>query len=72
LLASLAIKPGNVLADIGAGSGYFAGRLARLTGPTGRIYGVDIQPEMLELLSPSMAEIQVTNVVPILGNGCTR
>jgi precorrin-6B methylase 2 len=67
LLASLQIQPGIIVADIGAGSGYFSRRLARLTGSEGRVYGVDIQPEMLELLSTNMAALQITNVVPVLG-----
>ena len=47
MLKALALKPGEVVADIGAGSGYFTFPLARKVGPTGKVYAVDIQPEML-------------------------
>ena len=50
MLASLKIRPGNVVADIGAGSGYHTIRLARLVGPDGRVKAVDIQQEMLDLI----------------------
>jgi ubiquinone/menaquinone biosynthesis C-methylase UbiE len=67
LLEALKIRPGDVVADIGAGSGYFSWRMARLAGAQGRVMAVDVQPEMLELLSRNMAVRQVTNVVPVLG-----
>ena len=49
-LTALDLKPGQVVADLGAGTGYFTRRMARKVGETGVVYGVDIQPEMLELL----------------------
>jgi ubiquinone/menaquinone biosynthesis C-methylase UbiE len=67
LVANLKIKPGDVLADIGAGTGYFTRRLAAKTGPTGRVLAVDIQPEMLDLLTNQMARAGLRNVKPILG-----
>jgi precorrin-6B methylase 2 len=67
LLPALKIQPGDVVADIGAGSGYLSWQLARLTGPQGKVYAVDVQSEMLELLSKQMKERRVTNVFPILG-----
>ena len=47
VLAHLALKPGETVADIGAGSGYFTVRLARAVGPGGKVYAVDIDPQML-------------------------
>src|SRR5690606_1047026 len=47
----LALKPGEVVADIGAGSGYYTRRMAQAVGQTGRVYAVDIQPEMLQILT---------------------
>jgi ubiquinone/menaquinone biosynthesis C-methylase UbiE len=67
LLPALNLKPGDAVADIGAGTGYYTRRLARLVGRDGTVYAVDIQPEMLELLTNKMAELQLKNVKPCLG-----
>ena len=68
LLKALALKPGEVVADIGAGSGYFSWRMARQVGETGVIYGVEIQPEMLDLMMANMRRRKVDTIVrPILG-----
>jgi|KBSSwiStaDraftv2_1062776.scaffolds.fasta_scaffold160835_2 ubiquinone/menaquinone biosynthesis C-methylase UbiE len=67
LVANLAIQPGDVVADIGAGTGYFTRRLARKTGPRGIVYAVDIQPEMLALLETNMAQAGITNTRFVLG-----
>ncbi len=68
LLEALDLKPGMVVADVGAGSGYFSWRMAQKVGPTGKIFANDIQPEMLELLMAQMKRRNVGDiVVPILG-----
>jgi precorrin-6B methylase 2 len=67
LVGRLQLKPGDVVADIGAGTGYLTRRLARKVGPTGKVFAVDVQQEMIELLRTSMAALRLTNVVPILG-----
>ena len=67
LLASLKVKPGDAVADIGAGTGYYTRRLAKLVGPQGIVYAEDIQPEMLVLLTNKLAQTGLTNVRPILG-----
>ena len=67
LVGQLRAKPGDVVADIGCGTGYFSRRLAKKCSPGGRVLAVDIQPEMLDLLTNSMAAAGVTNVVPVLG-----
>jgi SAM-dependent methyltransferase len=67
LVQQLKLKPGDVVADIGCGTGYFCRRLAGKVTPRGRVFGVDIQPEMLQLLTNQMAAAGVSNVVPILG-----
>jgi ubiquinone/menaquinone biosynthesis C-methylase UbiE len=67
LLAALKLKPGDVVADIGAGTGYYSWRLAKAVGATGRVYAVDIQQEMLDLLQRKMAERNLTNVTGVLG-----
>lgn len=68
LVQALALKPGQVVADIGAGSGYFSWRFAQLVGEKGKVLAVDIQPEMLELLMAQMRRRGVAGIVePILG-----
>jgi protein-L-isoaspartate O-methyltransferase len=67
LLEALKLKPGDAVADIGAGTGYLSWRMAGLVGGKGRVYAVDIQQEMLDLLARKMAERKVTNVIPALG-----
>jgi len=63
----LNLKPGQVVADIGAGTGYLSRQLACKIVPGGKVLAVDIQPEMLELLAKRMARAGITNVVPVLG-----
>jgi len=60
------VRPGMTVADIGAGSGYFTERLARLVGPSGRVYASDIQQGMLDLLQKRLAREKLGNVVPVL------
>ena len=65
LLPPLKIKPGDVVADIGAGSGYYAMKLSELVGPKGKVYAVDIQPEMLAIIKNRMKAAKVTNIETI-------
>jgi len=67
LIEQLKLKPGEVVADIGAGTGYFSRRLARKVGAMGKVLAVDIQLEMLTLLTNRMAAIGITNVMAVLG-----
>jgi ubiquinone/menaquinone biosynthesis C-methylase UbiE len=67
LLAALALSKGMNIADIGAGSGYLAKRIAPLVAP-GKVYAVDLQPEMLLMLEELSAKPQTANVVPVLGS----
>jgi precorrin-6B methylase 2 len=64
---ALKIQPGQVVADIGAGSGYYTVRLARTVGPTGRVFATDIQPGMLELLRANVTRAGLANVTTVLG-----
>ena len=66
-IQALQVRPGQVVADIGAGSGYYTVRLAREVGATGKVYGTDIQPGMLALLARNVAKAQLDNVVTVLG-----
>lgn len=67
LMDALKFQPGEVVADIGAGTGYLTRRIAMKVLPRGKVYAVDIQPEMLDLLSNKLAKMEITNVVPALG-----
>lgn len=65
-IAALDLHPTDVVADIGAGTGYFARRIAPLV-PQGRVLAVDIQPEMLALLQAELEAKGIENVDLILG-----
>jgi predicted methyltransferase len=67
VLQAMDLKPGQTVADIGAGTGYFSRRIAPVVGPTGKVYANDIQPRMLEALQERAAKEGITNIVPILG-----
>lgn len=67
VLKALALKPGDLVADLGCGTGYFSWRMAQAVGAKGLVYGVEIQPEMLAHLAVKMKERGVTNVVGVLG-----
>src|SRR5687768_12031598 len=64
----LKIPKGAVVADVGAGSGYFTVRLAERVGPTGKVYAADIQPEMLRLLGLRLTKERIGNVTLIQGD----
>ncbi len=67
LLAALEVKPRQTVCDLGCGNGYYTLRLAKLVGPQGSVWAVDIQPEMLKLLTDRAATRNVTNLKPTLG-----
>jgi ubiquinone/menaquinone biosynthesis C-methylase UbiE len=65
-IRALDIQPGMTVCDLGAGSGYYTVRMSRLVGPTGKVYAVDIQPRMLELLTRRLRSDGIQNVIPVL------
>ena len=67
LIEMLKLKEGDVVADIGVGTGYIARRISPKIGETGIIYGVEIQQEMLDILAKKMVEEGITNIKGILG-----
>jgi predicted methyltransferase len=67
-LRLLKVAPGEVVADVGAGSGYFTERLAGLVGQTGRVYATDIQQGMLDLLGARVSRAKLENVTLILSD----
>jgi ubiquinone/menaquinone biosynthesis C-methylase UbiE len=67
LVELLKLKPGDKVADVGAGTGYISERLSKKVGPAGKVYATDIQQEMLDLLGEKMKAKNIANIVPVLG-----
>jgi len=65
LLKNLAVKPGMVVADIGAGSGYHSTLLSKMVG-NGKVYAVDIEPEMIAYLNERIKQEKLSRIVPVL------
>jgi len=61
-IKELKLEPGMVVADFGAGSGYYTERIARAVGPTGKVLAVDLQPEMLEMVGRRAKSRGITNI----------
>jgi 2-polyprenyl-3-methyl-5-hydroxy-6-metoxy-1,4-benzoquinol methylase len=64
---ALGLKPGMMVADVGAGSGFMSIKMARKVGPSGKVYANDIQPEMLDLLRKNTSHAGIQNIEPVLG-----
>ena len=70
LLRELDLQPGMAVADIGAGTGYYARRIAPLVGSGnsgGLVYATDVQPEMMKMLADGAKKAGLTNIKPVLG-----
>ena len=72
VVAALELEPGENVADIGAGSGYFSVRLARAVGPEGRVYAVDIQQDLMDHLAARASKEGLANLVPTRGSKPAR
>jgi predicted methyltransferase len=68
VMKALALRPGEVVADIGSGPGYFTVRFARAVGDTGRVYAVDVSPDMIRALEHRLRDAGIRNVVPVLSD----
>jgi SAM-dependent methyltransferase len=64
---ALRLKPGDVVADVGAGSGYHTFRLSKVVGDKGKVYAVDIQQEMLDLINKKAKRTKRTNIETVMG-----
>jgi precorrin-6B methylase 2 len=68
ILAAMQVRPGMTVADIGAGTGFFALLLAEAVGPEGKVYAVDISPGFLEAIARRAQSRGLDNVVTVLGD----
>ena len=68
VVMALGLRPGEVIADIGAGSGYFTFRLAHHVGDKGKVYAVDVSPDMILYINHRIRELNVNNVVSVLAD----
>ena len=64
VVKEMGLRPTDVVADVGAGTGYFSMRFARAV-PQGRVYAVDIQPQMLSIIDARRKELKLDNVVGV-------
>jgi len=69
VVRALGLRRGQVVAEIGSGPGYFTLRLARAVGPSGRVYAVDPEPSVLDVLRQRLRRFGIHNVTPVLGLG---
>jgi len=67
VLRAMNLKDGDVVADLGAGTGFYTRRLARAVAPTGKAWANDIQPEMLDRLQELAAKEGIANIVTVVG-----
>jgi len=67
LVPALQLKPGMVVADIGAGTGYLSRRMAAAVTTTGKVLAVDVQPEMVAMLEKSVRQFGLKHIQPLLG-----
>ena len=67
VVRALGLRRGQVVADVGAGPGFFSSRLARAVGPGGHVYAVDPEPAVLDVLRARLARSRIRNVTPVLG-----
>ena len=68
VVSALALQEGEVVADIGSGTGYFTLRLARAVGESGRVFAVDVSPDMIRHLNRRLRDEGVRNVAAVLAD----
>lgn len=67
VLKAMELEGGETIADIGCGSGYYTRRLAKAVGAEGKVYAVDIQPEMIAIMQDLARREGLGNIEPVLG-----
>jgi predicted methyltransferase len=68
LVAALALEPGMVVADIGAGTGYFSKRLSAVVGASGAVFAVEVEPNLVAHLRDRAEKENTPNVIPVLAS----
>ena len=68
VVAACDLKPGMIVADVGAGTGLFTRLFAKAVGPDGQVYAVDIAPKFLEHIQKTAREAGLKNISPVLCN----
>lgn len=68
VVAALGVRPGQHVADLGAGTGYFSRHLSRAVGPAGAVLAVDPEPNLVAWLRDRAEREGTANVVPVLGS----
>ena len=66
VITALNIRPGDRVADLGSGGGYFTFRLAEAVGPAGQVYAVDIDRDMVDLIAKRVKQETLSNIEPVL------
>jgi SAM-dependent methyltransferase len=66
VVRALRLRRGQVIAEVGAGPGYFTPRLARAVGPSGHVYALDPEPAVLDVMRKRIKRAGVRNVTPVL------
>ncbi|HLN87408.1 MAG TPA: class I SAM-dependent methyltransferase [Candidatus Limnocylindrales bacterium] len=66
VIAALTLRPGDQVADLGAGGGYFTFKLAKAVGSAGKVYAVDIDREMIDLIAQRAQKESVRNVETVV------
>ncbi|MGA7560511.1 MAG: methyltransferase domain-containing protein [Terriglobales bacterium] len=72
VIRAIAIRPGMHVADVGAGTGYFAIPMAQAVGPNGKVYAIDLQPEMLSLLREKIKQLDATRNIDLAQGEASR
>jgi ubiquinone/menaquinone biosynthesis C-methylase UbiE len=67
IVSKLQLKPGDVVADLGAGTGVFSVPIARAVAPTGKVYAVDVDQALVDYIGRKVKDQNVTNVQTVLG-----
>jgi predicted methyltransferase len=67
VVKAMALKPGDAIADIGAGTGVFTRLFAQAVGPTGKVYATDIAPKFLSYINENAAKDGLKNIQTLLG-----